>query len=170
MRKLYSILFVSILAVAVAITGARHVHAQTSSSTIQISDVFGLQQALNIRPPMCADFDPNTTAAIEAAGCIGGVVGNPDDYVLVNGTSTSASTNGQSSGTQVDGEVPSGVMNSTNATFTLANTPNPSSSLHLYQNGLRLSPSVDYTIANNTITFIAAIPQASDHIVADYRF
>ena len=80
--------------------------------------------------------------------------------------------------TFVDNEIPGGVVNSANSTFTLAAGPNPPSSLHLYVNGLRQNPATDYTISNSTITFNAgSIPQMSivggvnmpDSILVDYR-
>lgn len=76
--------------------------------------------------------------------------------------------------TLTDNEVPAGVVNGTNQIFTLAAMPNPSSSLHLYLNGLRQSPGGDYVLVGTTITFNpASIPQAPagvlDTLLADYR-
>lgn len=73
--------------------------------------------------------------------------------------------------TFVTSEVPSGTINGTNPTFTLANTPT-SGSLQLYVDGVRMNPggSNDYTISGGTITFqTGAIPQTGDVILADYR-
>lgn len=70
----------------------------------------------------------------------------------------------------VSSEVPTGTINGTNDTFTLANTPT-AGSLHLYVNGVRMNPlsGNDYTIATATITFLSgAIPQTGDVILADY--
>jgi hypothetical protein len=67
----------------------------------------------------------------------------------------------------VDSEVPSGTINGTNVTFTLANTPT-SGSLHLYLNGVRQTPTSDYSISTNTITMVAA-PNTGDVLLADYR-
>lgn len=52
-------------------------------------------------------------------------------------------------------ETPSGVIDGSNATFTLANSPSPSSSLQLYLNGQFETQGVgsDYTLSGNTITF-----------------
>lgn len=76
----------------------------------------------------------------------------------------------------IDGEVPGGLINGTNPIFTLANTPNPAASLHLYNNGLRLLLGGDYTLSGNTITFLTlSIPQpagtsgSADLLQADYR-
>jgi hypothetical protein len=70
----------------------------------------------------------------------------------------------------VDQETPSGIPNGSVNVFMLVGVPNPPTSLHLYQNGIRLSPNVDFTLSGNTITFIlAATPQFGDMLVADYR-
>lgn len=73
--------------------------------------------------------------------------------------------------TPVDDEIPAGVINGVNATFTLANAP-IAGSQHLYKNGIRQTPGAgnDYTIAGATITFLAGnIPQTGDNLLADYR-
>ena len=43
----------------------------------------------------------------------------------------------------VDNEVPAGAVDGKNTTFTLANTPNPPSSLHVHVNGLLLHAGVE---------------------------
>lgn len=70
----------------------------------------------------------------------------------------------------VEGEIPSGTLNGVNTVFTLANTPNPQTSLKLYLNGLRqqVGAGNDYTLSGATITFSVA-PVATDVILADYR-
>ena len=68
----------------------------------------------------------------------------------------------------VDGEVPSGVIDGANKTFTLAHAP-AIASLHLYQNGLRQTPATHYGIAGNTITFVTPPPLGAT-ILADYRY
>lgn len=68
-----------------------------------------------------------------------------------------------------DAEVPAGVIDGTNVTFTLINTPTPASSLRLYRNGLRKVSPDDYTITGNTITYQNP-PSPGDSHVADYRF
>jgi len=70
----------------------------------------------------------------------------------------------------VDNETPGGVVNGSNTVFTLANTPNPASSLRLYRNGLAMKPGVDYNLSTNTITFLSAsTPQGGDVLIAFYR-
>jgi len=68
----------------------------------------------------------------------------------------------------VDAEIPSGTVNGSNVTFTLAHTPT-AGSLHFYLNGVRLRPTTDYTLAGATITMVAA-PQTGDWLYADYRY
>ncbi|HMF75345.1 MAG TPA: hypothetical protein VK604_06745 [Bryobacteraceae bacterium] len=84
-------------------------------------------------------------------------------YYRVSGASTSVAI-------FVDGEIPGGSITGTNATFTLASSPSPVTSLRLYKNGVLLSPVNDFTLAGATITFVtAAIPQSADTLQASYR-
>ena len=57
------------------------------------------------------------------------------------------------------------------STITLANTPNPATSLGLYRNGQLLQPGTgnDYTAAGAVITLLIA-PLATDNFQANYRF
>ena len=67
----------------------------------------------------------------------------------------------------VDGETPSGAVDDANVTFTLANTP-ITGSVKVFQNGIRLKVSIDYTISGTTITFVTA-PTTGDTVICDYR-
>ena len=59
-------------------------------------------------------------------------------------------------------ETPTGTINGSNADFVLANTPNPTTSLHVYLNGAFLvGGGVDYTLVTATITFVTAPPTNS---------
>jgi hypothetical protein len=65
-----------------------------------------------------------------------------------------------------DAEVPGGVVDGTNATFTLANTPSPAGSLVLYRNGIAQKAGVDYTLTGATVQFLTgAIPQPGDTLL-----
>lgn len=69
-------------------------------------------------------------------------------------------------------ETPSGTINGSNATFTLANSPT-GSSLELYKNGQLMiaGASADYTLSTSTITFNSgAIPKTGDALIAFYRY
>lgn len=71
----------------------------------------------------------------------------------------------------IESETPAGTIDGTNVTFTLANAP-VAGTLKLYKNGMRQNAGAgnDYTLATNTITFLAGnIPQTGDVLLADYR-
>ena len=68
----------------------------------------------------------------------------------------------------VENEVPTGTVNGSNATFTLAGTPNPAASLQLYVNGVHLKVTEDYTLSTATITFVIP-PDTGSLILASYR-
>jgi len=70
----------------------------------------------------------------------------------------------------VSNAVPTGVINGTNPTFTLASTP-LANTLMLFKNGMlqRAGAGNDYTLATATITFLAGnIPQAGSVLLAAY--
>lgn len=64
-------------------------------------------------------------------------------------------------------ETPSGTVNSSNTTFTLTTAP-ATGTLKLYQNGVRLKITDDYTLSGSTITFVTA-PTTGDTLLADYN-
>jgi hypothetical protein len=70
----------------------------------------------------------------------------------------------------VDAETPSGVLDGSNLTFTLAQSPYPASSLVLFRNGLFQKSTVDYSVTGNTISFLPeSAPQTGDILLASYR-
>jgi hypothetical protein len=71
--------------------------------------------------------------------------------------------------TFVDDETPSGTLNGSNVTFTLAHAPSPAGSLRLYQNGTLAYRGTDYTLSSLTITFTDA-PSADALLRAWYRY
>ena len=114
---------------------------------------------------------PNKAVRTDGAGRFATVIGSDTDCVLVNGSSAPCGSGGGGGTviTFVDGETPSGTVNSSNQTFVLAYMP-VSGSVHLYRNGLRMKLAVDYTIAGATITFISSsTPQTGDVVLVDYR-
>jgi hypothetical protein len=73
--------------------------------------------------------------------------------------------------TFVTREVPSGTVNGSNPTFTLANTPTAGSE-HVFTNGILqdAGAGADYTISGATMTFLTgSIPLAGDKIRVSYR-
>ena len=70
--------------------------------------------------------------------------------------------------TQITGETPSGATNGTNNIFTLANVPNPATSLVLTVNAVTQVLNVDYTLNGQTITFMVVPPNAAT-ILASYQ-
>jgi hypothetical protein len=68
-------------------------------------------------------------------------------------TNTTAITGKLAASNFVFDEVPSGTINGTNVTFTLAFTP-ATGSVRLYKNGQRLKLTTDYTISGGTITYV----------------
>jgi len=141
--------------------------APAAATLISIADVTGLQNALNVRPPMGTAFGISRSAVIDATGAIDAASGNLSDCLHVDGTSGPCASTSISF---IDGEVPQGTINGTNGAFTLANVPNPTSSLSLFRNGLLLDQGVDYTIVNNAVTFQSGfLPQTNDVLLATYR-
>lgn len=77
----------------------------------------------------------------------------------------------------VENEVPSGSVNGTdgtdgNAVFTTANTVNPTSSIEVWLNGVKMKGGgVDYTFSStDTITFVSGkIPITGDLLLVNYR-
>ena len=71
--------------------------------------------------------------------------------------------------TFVDRETPGGLVNGSNTTYTIANTP-LSGSEYVYLNGILQEPGAgnDYTIATATITYLTA-PVSGDKIRVSYR-
>lgn len=142
------------------------------TTSVDISDVVGLENELAIRPQEGVAFTVGRAAVINSSGQIDGAAGNLSDCVRVDGSSGPCGSG--SSGLLPSfstGEIPSGSINGSNEVFTLANTPSPASSLELFLNGLLMSQTVDYTLSGNTISFLAAsTPQTGDVLTASYRY
>lgn len=69
-----------------------------------------------------------------------------------------------------DSEIPGGAVNGVNVTFSLAHTPNPTTSLIFNVNGQTLSPAgVDMTLSGSTVTVNTAPPTTSA-IICWYRY
>jgi hypothetical protein len=70
-----------------------------------------------------------------------------------------------------DNETPSGALNGSNQTYTLAHTP-IAASLRLYANGVLLLQATDYTLATATITLVNLKPNSTNNewMKAWYRY
>jgi len=145
--------------------------AETPSGTINgTNKVFTLANTPN----------PTGSLIVELNGSIQVAGGN--DYTLSGNTVTfvSAPVNGStllvwyrySGGTvsYADNETPSGTIDGSNTTFTLAHSPSPAASLILQLNGMVQAPGgVDYTLSGSTITFASA-PVNGSTLQAWYRY
>ena len=144
------------------------------TTPVQIGDVVGLSNELALRPLEGAGFGIGRAAVINQAGQIAAASGNLGDCVRVDGSSGPCGTGGGggvSGASFADSEVPAGLINGSNAVFTLVSAPSPAGSLELYLNGLLMRQGADYQLSVNTITFfLASIPQTGDLLVASYRF
>jgi len=76
---------------------------------------------------------------------------------------------GSSGGLFVDDETPSGTINGSNTVFTLANVPNPASSVEVFLDGMMQRAGVDYSLSSATVTFTSA-PISGAILRAYYRF
>ncbi len=132
------------------------------------SDVTGLVADLAARPIEGPAYAPGAVAMVDSQGLIDSVVGNPGDCVFVNGSS------GPCGGTVpafMDGDLPSGIVDGSNNSFTLSAVPSPSTSLAMYRNGLLQNQGVDYTLVNSNVVQFATgnVPQPGDTLLANYR-
>ncbi|HEY7390053.1 MAG TPA: hypothetical protein VH640_16170 [Bryobacteraceae bacterium] len=131
------------------------------------SDVTGLIADLSARPIKGPNFAPGAVALVNAQGSLDSVAGSPSNCVMVNGSSSPCG--GPQPGF-MDGDLPQGVINGSNATFTLSAVPAPAVSLALYRNGILQDQGVDYTLSSNVVQFaVGNIPQPGDTLLASYR-
>lgn len=141
-----------------------------ASAPILISDVSGLAGTLSALAPEGTGFAPSRAAVINSSAQIDAASGTPGDCLHVDGSSGPCGSVGGSGPGFVDNEVPGGIINGTNITFTLANVPSPAASLAVFVNGILLKQNFDYTLSGNTISFqLPSTPQPGDTLVASYR-
>jgi hypothetical protein len=139
----------------------------SGTGTIQEADVVGLVNDLAIRPVKGPSYAPSRAAAIDTMGALVAVLGDPGECVRVDGTAGPCGSLGPGF---VDSETPAGLISGTNAVFTLADSPVPSTSLAVYRNGVLQTQGVDYALSGNVVTFSSgSIPQPGDGLVATYR-
>jgi hypothetical protein len=130
------------------------------------SDVLGLTEDLNVRAIRGPGFTNSRASIINDVGQLEGAVGDALDCVRVDGTAAPC----VAALIFIDDEIPSGVINGSNAIFTITTVPSPATSLHVFRNGLLMKLGYDYTLSGTTITFVTgAIPQSGDTLIATYR-
>jgi len=135
------------------------------SSSVPASGVTGLRSDTALRPIEGPGYTTSVVARINAQGQLEGVTGDAGACVLVDGTTGPCSVVPGF----VDGETPLGTIDGTNSVFTLANVPD-GASLMLFRNGLYMSRGIDYTLNDQTISFVSGgIPQPADGLIASYR-
>jgi hypothetical protein len=141
---------------------------QAPSTAIQENDVVGLLADLVTRPLKGAGYAPGRIAFIDGAGLLESVTGNPADCVHVDGSSGPCGDPNPPA--FADAEMPGGIVDGANVSFTLASAPNPPSSLAVFRNGILQKAGQDYSLFNNTVQFVpAAAPQPGDTLLAWYR-
>jgi hypothetical protein len=140
-----------------------------AATTLQISDVSGLTEALAARPQIGAGYASNRAAVINSFGQIEGALGGDSDCVSVAGLSQACSATSLGA-SFVDGETPAGTLDGSNAIFTITRSPSPSASLSVYRNGVLQVAGADFSASGATVTFNSgSIPQAGDILIASYR-
>lgn len=124
-----------------------------------------------------------TTVSVVTANGLAGTVANATTTPAItlttsvtgvlkgNGTAISAATVGTdyvNNASFVTRETPTGLVNGSNTTYTLANTPTAGTEC-VYLNGILQEPGAgnDYTISTNTITYLTA-PLSGDKIRVNY--
>ena len=140
------------------------------SGPILESQVTGLTSDLAARPLEGPAFTPGRAAVINSLGSIDGATGNPSDCLHVDGSSGACGSSGSTTTSFVDSDSPAGVVDGSNTTFALTQTPSPGTSLALYRNGIMQKSGQDFTASGNTVVFgIASTPQPGDTLLASYR-
>ena len=138
-----------------------------TSATLGIGQVTGLSSYLNA---ISNSLNTVTSTVGSFNTTLGSLSNTVSDLQTTVTTLASNAQSGANSATFVDGEVPQGTVNGSNATFALANIPSPVSSLLLSRNGILLSSSSDFAISGSTVTFFGnALPQTGDSLLASYR-
>jgi hypothetical protein len=134
------------------------------------SQVTGLTADLSARPLEGPAFATGRAAVINTLGSIDAASGSPSDCVHVDGSSGACGSSGGATPSFMDGDSPAGIVDGSNTTFTLSQTPNPATTLALYRNGILQKVSQDYTLSGSTLLFVTAnTPQPGDTLQASYR-
>ncbi len=91
----------------------------------------------------------------------------------IKGATGAGSTGSTAAFSFADAEIPSGLINGSNTTYTLLYAPSPAASLQFLWNGLLQKQGVDYTLTGANITITAGSPTyapgSTDSLIAWYR-
>jgi len=106
----------------------------------------------------------NRNLTIDGDLTVQNLSGLAGDTVIVNENGTLATVR------EVINEVPSGLINGVNVTYTLANLPDGLN--RLYKNGQKLKLTDDYSITGQTITLVSPLVSDgyTDVLLCDYRY
>lgn len=135
-------------------------------TTVQETDVVGLTADLGARPTKGASYANGRVAMVNQQGAIDAVSGAASDCVRVDGSTGPC---GPPVVSFIDSDVPGGIVDGANTSFSLTDVPTPASSLAIYRNGLLQKEGQDYSVSGNTLEFIAGAPQPGDTLLATYR-
>jgi hypothetical protein len=157
----------------ISVTGSAASNPPGSTGNVMINGGGGVFAALATLPETYFNLTDVTTANASrtAHGLMPKIPGTAG-YCLDSTTGTwrqqvcGQGGSGGSSSIEVRNEVPSGAVDGINVTFTLANNP-IGTSVNVFLNGLKQTPSVDYTLNGNSIVFIYT-PQIGDTLNVDY--
>ena len=137
-----------------------------AGAPVQETDVVGLIADLGARPLKGTAFAAGRVAMVNSLGSIDGVSGNAGDCVRVDGSSGPCGP----PASFMDGDIPSGIVDGANTSFTLSATPSPATSLSVYRNGLLMALGADYSLSNRVIQFVPSdVPDPGDTLLATYR-
>lgn len=142
---------------------------ETPSGTVNgINDIFTLANA----PIPAASLQLFQNGILAIQGIDYTLTGNT--ITFSNAPSTGAFLNafyrfGSPAGLYADDETPGGIVDGSNAAFTLAHSPSPGSSLKLYIDGVLGIQGTDYTLSGSTITFSSA-PSIGALLIAYYVY
>jgi hypothetical protein len=137
------------------------------TGSVSESQVTGLLADLGTRTVKGPGFTAGRAAVIDSSGAVESALGTLSDCVHVDGSSGPC---GGGAPAFIDGEVPAGIVDGSNGTFTLSAIPNPVGSVSVYRNGILMKTGFDYLLTGNTVQFVAgAIPQGGDTMLVSYR-
>jgi hypothetical protein len=142
--------------------------ADTGTTTpTQESSIVGLVADLGARPLKGAGYAAGSVAVVDALGVLESATGTATDCMHVDGSSGPC---GGTAPSFMDGDSPAGIVDGSNASFTLSAVPNPTTSLAVYRNGVLQKTGQDYSFTGTTLQFVAAsAPQPGDTLLASYR-